>query len=125
GTITKVNVTLTNFAHAFPDDVDILLVGPAGQQATILSDVGGSVAVSGLTLTLNDAAAASLPDSTGLSSGTFKPRNVQAGGALDSFPSPAPSPTGASVLSAFNNTNPNGVWSLYIVDDSSGNAGSL
>ena len=28
-TVTDVNVTLNGFSHTFPDDVDVLLVGPA------------------------------------------------------------------------------------------------
>jgi len=31
GTITKVTVTLSGFSHTAPDDVDVLLVGPAGK----------------------------------------------------------------------------------------------
>jgi hypothetical protein len=62
GTVTKVTVTLTNFSHTFPDDVDILLVGPTGANAIIMSDVGGATGVTNLTLTLDDAAATSLPD---------------------------------------------------------------
>ncbi len=128
GVVGKVTVTLANFSHDFPDDVDILLVGPGGQEATIMSDVGGNNAISSgapITLTLDDAAASSLPDSTMLSSGTFKPTNIQPGGVGDTFPSPAPTPSGASALSVFNGTDPNGTWSLYVVDDGAASAGLI
>ncbi len=45
GTITKVTVRLNCICHTFPDDIDILLVGPGGQDAIIMSDVGGSIAL--------------------------------------------------------------------------------
>ena len=59
GTITKVTATLTNFSHTWPDDVDILLVGPAGQKLVLMSDAGGTNAnaVTNLTFTFDDAAA--------------------------------------------------------------------
>lgn len=120
GVVGVVNVTLTGFSHAFPDDVDIFLKGPTGANAIILSDVGGSIGVSNLNIVLDDNAASSLPDAGPLTSGTFKPTNVGAG---DTFPTQAPS--GGSVLSAFNGTNPNGVWSLYVVDDANSQAGSI
>src|SRR5947209_11101369 len=41
--ITKATVTVKGFAHEFPSDVTMLLVGPAGQKAVILSEVGGQV----------------------------------------------------------------------------------
>ena len=40
GTIASVKVTLNGFSHTFPGDVDILLVGPAGQKFIIVSDAG-------------------------------------------------------------------------------------
>ncbi len=43
----------------------------------------------------------------------------------DDFPAPAPAQDGASALSAFHGTNPNGTWRLFAVDDSSGDLGSL
>lgn len=122
GTVTKLTVKLNNLSHTFPDDIDVMLVGPGGQNAIIMSDVGGSTAASGITLTLDDGAAASLPDSGGLSSGTFRPTNFETG---DPFPSPAPAPTGGSPLSVFNGTAPNGNWSLYVVDDTGGDLGSF
>ena len=121
-TITNLTVTLNGFGHAFPDDVDVLLVAPGGQNAIIMSDVGGTTPVAGVTLTLDDAAASSLPDAGPLVSGTFKPTNINA---LETFPAPAPAPSGGSALSVFNGISPNGTWSLYIVDDAGGDAGSI
>ena len=122
GNLRRAHVTLSSLTHTFPDDLDILVVGPNGQNAIVMSDVGGSTAISGVTLTLDDAAASSLPDGGPLVAGTFKPTNIGGG---DTFPAPAPAPAGSSVLSVFNNTNPNGGWNLYVVDDLGGDSGSL
>jgi subtilisin-like proprotein convertase family protein len=120
--IRRASVRLTNLSHTFPDDIDMLLVGPDGQNAIIMSDVGGSTDLSGLTLTLDDTAANSMPDATQIVSGTFKPTNFDA---VDAFPPPAPVPLGSSALSVFNGTNPNGAWTLYVVDDLGGDSGSM
>ena len=42
GAINDVNVTFTGLNHTWPDDIDMLLVSPDGQNATIMSDAGGS-----------------------------------------------------------------------------------
>ncbi|MEP7149472.1 MAG: VCBS repeat-containing protein, partial [Acidobacteriota bacterium] len=122
GNVVKVTVKLNNFNHTFPDDVDILLVGPGGQNAIIMSDVGGATDAVNVTLTLDDAALSILPDIGPLISGTFRPTNFGNG---DTFPGPAPAPSGGSALSVFNGTNPNGTWSLYVVDDQSTDLGNL
>lgn len=124
--LTGLNVTFFNLSHAYPDDLDVLLVGPGGQNVLLMSDCGGLNPISGLTLIFSDAAATSLGDETPLASGTFKPTNYDAQFMVDSFAAPAPTsgPYGAT-LSVFNGTNPNGVWSLYILDDTQGNAGAL
>ena len=122
GTVASVSVTLNNLSHTFPDDVDILLVGPAGQNAIILSDVGGGTAATNVTLTLADTAAANLPDNGPLVSGMFKPTNFEG---VEGFPAPAPAPSGGSALSVFNGTNANGVWKLYVVDDTGDDGGSI
>ncbi|MBX7223559.1 MAG: S8 family serine peptidase [Blastocatellia bacterium] len=125
GTITKVTATLTGFTHTFADDVDVLLVGPGGQTCILMSDVGGANPATNLTFTLDDTAAASLPDATALASGTFKPTNFVA----DQFPAGPPnggtSFTYPALLSAFNGTTPNGTWSLYVNDDASGDTGNF
>jgi subtilisin-like proprotein convertase family protein len=122
GTITKVTVRLIRLTHSNPDDLDILLVGPGGQKVLLMSDAGGSEDVSGITLTLDDAASAVLPDSSKLRSATYKPANYQTG---DVFSAPAPAGPYAGTLSAYNNTNPSGPWRLYIMDDNQGGSGSL
>lgn len=122
GNVTQVTVKLNGFNHIFPDDVDILLVGPGGQNAIIFSDVGGAPDAVNVTLTLDDAALNSLPDATQVTSGTFKPTNFGTG---DTFSGPAPLPLGGSALSVFSGTNPTGTWSLYIMDDQSTDSGSL
>ena len=122
GSVVDVNVSLFGVTHTNPDDLDILLVGPTGQKVIILSDVGGTPDISGVNLVLDDQAASFLPDSTQLISGTYKPTNIGGG---DTFTSPAPAGPYASLLSAFLGTNPNGTWSLYVLDDASSNSGSI
>ncbi|HEV2842921.1 MAG TPA: proprotein convertase P-domain-containing protein [Chthoniobacterales bacterium] len=120
GSVRKARVTLS-LSHSFPDDVDILLVGPAGQNAIIMSDVGAGTDVTTLNLTFDDDAASALPDNGPLVDGTFRPTNFEPG---DPF-SGAPAPTGTSVLSVFDGTNPNGTWSLYVVDDAGQDMGQI
>ena len=55
-----------------------------------------------------------MPDNTAIVAGSYKPANYEPG---DPFPAPAPTPTGNVALSTFDGTNPNGTWSLYVVDD--------
>src|SRR5689334_3463250 len=120
--VGKLTVTLSGFGHVFPSDVDVLLVGPTGQSLVVMSDVGGTSAVGGLQLTFDDAAAANLSAGGPLASGTFRPTNVGGG---DAFPAPAPTPSMETSLTAFDGTDPNGTWSLYVVDDTTGGAGTI
>src|SRR6185295_3437633 len=99
---------------------DVLLVGPQGQSVILMSDVGGGSPVAGLTLTFADGSPAL--GSGPLTSGTYAPSNLGSG---DSFPSPAPAGTPGAALSIFDGTDPNGDWSLYIVDDVAVDGGSV
>lgn len=122
GTISKVTVRLNGLSHTYPDDLDIALVGPGGQAVMLMSDAGGGGDINGLSLTFDPAASATLPDSSQLSSGVFRPTNY---GTTDSFPAPAPAGSYGTSLDAFNGLAPNGTWRLYIVDDAGQDAGSL
>jgi subtilisin-like proprotein convertase family protein len=122
--ISDVNVTLSSFDHTFPDNVDVMLVGPAGQHVMLMSDVGGGDDVSGVNVTLDDQAAAGLPLTSVLASGTFKPTNDTSG--ADTFPEPALDPaTAAASLSAFNGTDPNGTWQLFVADEAAPDSGDF
>ena len=122
GSITQVTISLLGISHTYPDDLDILLVGPAGQKIILMSDAGGNPDLVGVNLTFDDAATASLPDSTIITSGTYKPTGYEAG---DPFAAPAPAAPYATTLSSLLGTNPNGTWSLYVVDDATGDLGSI
>jgi hypothetical protein len=132
--VTKVTVTITGFNHTFPSDVDMLLVGPGGQKFVLVSDVIGGTDAVGINWTLDDAAAAFIGSTGAAASGTFKPTNYTT--CQDVFAAPAPAglyltpggigtPCGTDTLAAFNGVNPNGTWSLYVVDDLGGDVGSI
>lgn len=133
GSISKVTLTLTNANIPRPREVDFLLVAPGGQKFIPVSDVGDATAANSVTLTLDDAAAAPLPTGAGttITGGTFRPTDANAG--ADTFPAPAPAapynspaPNGtATFASTFNGTNPNGTWSLYVVDDAGGGGNTV
>ncbi len=126
GSVTDLNVTLTGLSHTRPGDIDVLLVSSNGLQQLLMSDVpvNNTSAISNLTFTFDDSAPGNLPFAGPLSSGTYRTTNFNTG--TEAFPSPAPSPPYASgALADFNGVSPNGVWSLYIVDDLEGESGSL
>jgi subtilisin-like proprotein convertase family protein len=120
--ITDVNLVFTGLSHSYPDDLDILLVGPTGASAIVMSDAGGGGDVVNVDLTLDDEAAGSLLDASQIVSGSFRPANFGTG---DTWPAPAPVPGSGSLLSAFDGTDPNGVWNLYVYDDEALDSGSL
>ena len=122
GKVTKVTATLNTLSHQYADDVDVLLVGPGGQNVLLMADAGGGANLSNVTLTFDDDAALALPDGSPLPSGTYRPGNYTG---ADSFPSPAPGPPYGTTLSVFNGTSPNGAWKLYVVDDFSVSSGNI
>ncbi|MEP6883006.1 MAG: hypothetical protein ABI866_13485 [Dokdonella sp.] len=129
--ITTVNVQLNGLTHTFPDDLDLLLVGPTGLTLVIQSDNGLGDDVTNLSYVISDSGATALPDGPPLVAGTFKPANFGGGG--DPFAAPAPAgpyneaaPAGAATLTnIFGGTDPNGAWNLYVVDDAAGDGGTF
>jgi subtilisin-like proprotein convertase family protein len=126
GVITDVNVALSGVSHRRPDDLDMLLVGPQGQKVMLMSDACGDGDVESHYWTWNDEASRVMPDS---GSGdvcpnvtTYRPTDHEPG---DTMPPPAPPDPYSSALSAFDFTDPNGEWRLFINDDSVGEAGWL
>ena len=121
GRIKDVDLTLHGFSHTRPDDVDVMLASPDFRDTIVMSDAGNAFPVVDLTLTFDDEAGASLPVANPLTSGRFQPGNFMGD---DPFVGAIP-PSGAVALSAFNGSNPNGEWSLFIYDDQAGNSGEV
>ena len=119
--IAELRVTLLGLHHDYPDDLDILLVGPDGTAVALMSDAGGSY-VTDADVTFDDHAINVVPDFTQILSGSYKPADYPGEG-MD-FYDLVPGPN-ATELSAFSGSNPEGVWSLYIVDDHGRRDGSL
>lgn len=121
GKILDANVTLKNFSHTYPEDVEVML-SHRGVNRTVMSDVGGSFDALNITLKLDDEAALPLPDEAQLTGGTFKPTNI---GSIDTFPAPAPAQSGLAALSGFDRMNPNGPWQLWVTDDTGPDGGQF
>ena len=126
----KVTVTLSNLTHSFPDDLNILLVAPDDKAVLLMSDVGGGLGLTNLTLTFDDEASSALPDNHSplIVDGSYRPTDASdpnERAPVDFFPLPAPvAPYGTS-LATFAGSDPNGVWSLYIVDDQGFDHGNI
>ncbi|MEI6950410.1 HYR domain-containing protein [Paraflavisolibacter sp. H34] len=123
GVVTGLTLTLHGFEHNNPDALDLLLVAPDGTNAIVLSDIGGADDVLGIDLSLDDAAPAALPDFLPFGSGTYKPSNY--GTPADVWPAPAAGPFRKGSLASFYGILPNGTWSLYAVNDTKGNFGTI
>lgn len=122
--ITVKSVTLNNVSHTWHDDIDVVLVSPAGVPVILMSDVGGSTNITpGRTYTFDDAAAAGM--TTGNNpAGTYKPTNFTT---PDNFPAPGPGSLSqtAPAITSFGSANHNGTWRLYVVDDVGGDQGTI
>ncbi|MFN7139792.1 MAG: proprotein convertase P-domain-containing protein, partial [Limisphaerales bacterium] len=106
----------------FPEDVDILLVGPNGKGIILMSDAGSDYAATNVTVTFDDAAPSFVPEHSRILNGTYKPTNH---GGSDAFPGVPGSVQIVTSLEAFKGIPANGNWSLYIVDDANLDSGSL
>lgn len=100
GTVTDVDVKMTDLEHKFSADLEIWLVGPDGTSVWLMRDQGGSADWNRNDVTFSDGGAALSVGNTG----TYAPLEA---------------------LSAFNARDPNGTWSLYVFDDAAQNTGRL
>ncbi len=130
GQVSRVTVTLTNLSHTWPNDIDVLLVSPTtpdaptGRKSYLMTKCGSSYTVNNVSLTFDDMAATALPRFSPLVSGTNRPTSYHP--AIPPFPSAStPPPPYSTNLSVFNGINPNGNWSLYVIDDAMGNVGVI
>jgi hypothetical protein len=128
--IGGLRVTLYDMWHVLPDNLDVLLVGPNGQEYVLMGDAGGTIAIdpaTPVTLTFQDFQPQVLPDNGPLMTGTFEPTTWES--PVTNFPAPAPpgpyvepgsaigGPVETTLFGTFGLTSANGTWSLYVRDD--------
>ena len=117
--IASVTVNIPNIDHTWYDDLDIMLISPTGQRIILMSDCGGDnnpsnnnrnyVFIQG-GIALSDGAQPT-------ASGNVSPTNF----AADTWPDGAPTIT---LMNQFIG-NPNGNWTLRVIDDAAGDTGCL
>jgi subtilisin-like proprotein convertase family protein len=127
GPITDVNIGLDGLTHTVPNDVSIALQSPSGLAMHILGCIGNGTSKAGQFVTLDDAAASTLPNqgSGADFSGTFKPsmhcnatRSFPAPGPLTTWANPGPAQGGAATFATtFNGLSAIGTWNLYVIDN--------
>src|SRR5204862_5905320 len=104
-------------------DLNALLVGPAGSRTLLMSDAADGSSVTAANVTFDDSASGPLPGFGQIFSGNYRPSGYDLSA---SFAPPAPQgPFGTPGLSAFNGTDANGTWSLYVYDDNAGDFGNI
>ena len=115
-----VTVTPEEWKFVFFDGSRIAAIGEK-----LLGEIGLDADV---TVNVDDAAAGPLPAAgswgAANSTVTVDPTNHNELVA-DSFPAPAPPPSSEPTLATFNGTDPDGTWSLYVLDDAAPDSGSI
>ena len=111
----KIAVAVKGVFHPHATDLDMLVVGPGGQNVMLMSDVAGAADLQNATLTFDDAASGQIPNIPGglVTTGTYRPTNHIV---PDALPAPAPAAPHGSALAVFSGTNSNGAWRLFIRD---------
>jgi subtilisin-like proprotein convertase family protein/streptogramin lyase len=117
--ISTITVTFDFLSHGRPSDLDILLVSPSGKKIMLISNAGGSTAVTNATVVFS--ANGSLPpESAAIGSHQthyYRPSNY---GDQESQLPGAPAGPYSTDFGDLTGDNPNGQWKLYIYDDASG-----
>jgi len=126
GNVTKVTVTWSNISHTYPADLDILLVGPGGQNVMLLSSAGGGGDLTNAVLTFDGTGAQAISPGNQLTNGVYRPADYGSA----PLTAPAPEPPGGirpynTNLSVFNGVDPNGTWQLFVNDHAGGDVGSI
>jgi hypothetical protein len=124
-----VEVTLHNLRHAYPADLDILLVSPSGAKIMLMSDAGGPYGVTNATLVFHPSWMSHPypPTLSPIASDSETHFSASNEGEIENSLPGAPAGPYLGTLDALvaSDYNPNGIWFLYIYDDASGRTGIL
>lgn len=111
--ITSLELVLTDLTHTHPEDLDVYLISPFGQTIEVMTDKGDGIAVVNLDLVFNDGGGALPLDGLPLAPGTYRAEDSTGPGAGSGFARYVGSSSGTDA------------WELIIIDDSTGDQGSL
>jgi hypothetical protein len=133
GNISGMRVTLFGVSATTADDLDVLLVDPAGHKYALVGDVGGATNLNNVSLTLEDnGSAGSIPDSAAFTEGrNYQPTNCVSpvtdftGSPEGTIVEPGCGPVSVNTMGGtFGGQNPNGAWTLYVRNDGGGAFGA-
>jgi hypothetical protein len=126
--LSRVEVTLYNLRHAYPADLDILLVSPSGAKIMLMSDAGSAFGVTNATLVFHPSwqGHAYPPESGSIPDGQETHYTTANYGVPEETQLPG-TPQGpySTELNDLVGTDPNGLWRLFILDDKTGQTGVL
>lgn len=113
GNISNITCNVV-IGNAWPKDIDLYLQSPSGQIIELSTDNGPNNTITSFNVTFSDAAPTNITTwTTGNPSGSFRPEGTLVTNAV--FPTPV-TPT-ITTMSGFNGISPNGLWTLYVLDD--------
>ena len=132
GVVSNVTVTLDGVTYSYNSDLEMMLAGPNSVNNLVFwGNVGGDAATNNQNFTIADGGTLLPSTNTSLTSGTYAP-TVYSTPYTIAFTAPAPSspnlapPAGSATLNQqFDNTNPNGYWSFYVMEPGGGDHGSI
>jgi cysteine-rich repeat protein len=107
GYVWDVDVTV-DIAHPRADEIDLFLTAPSGRRIDLVTDVGGGNVDLWRGTRFDDQAGLPVSDAT-----------------LPTSPAPFTAVVPEGALGAFVGEDPNGTWTLTVVDDLGGNTGTL
>ncbi len=132
GVVSNVTVTLDAVTYSYNSDLEMMLAGPNSSNNIVFwGNVGGDASTNNQNFTIADGGTLLPATNTSLTSGTYAPTVYSTPYAI-AFTAPAPSspnlapPSGTATFnSQFDNTNPNGYWSFYVMEPGGGDHGSI
>jgi subtilisin-like proprotein convertase family protein len=122
GAVDQISIDV-GLRHDWTGDLDMLLVSPAGQRLMLMSDVMDGNTPESRSLTIMDGAPP-FPQSTDITNQQtyFSPTDYTPG---ETLPGPAPGAPTITTFAGFTSSNPNGMWQLFVVDDSPSDTGVI
>lgn len=114
-------VYIFGVSHSYLADLHLLLASPSGQTAYLLGDACSNTNAVGLDWIFGDDPAVGFLPGSSCGNGVYRPTVL----GTQAFPAPAPSAPYGRSLAGVSGSEPNGLWSLYALDDANGDVGEI